>query len=79
MSSGPRQRRKPSSRVKPPLRASPDGCRLVRDGNSAAVPPIAAAPEFGGIATAIFTRFSLGAAQPFYNKEYRKSKKWFNH
>ena len=30
-------------------RHQPDGCRLVRDGNTAAVPPIAAAPEFGGI------------------------------
>ena len=28
---------------------APDGCRLVRDGNTAAVPPIAAVPEFGGI------------------------------
>jgi len=27
----------------------PDGCRLVRDGNSAAMPPIATAPEFAGI------------------------------
>ena len=29
-------------------RQGPDGCRLVRDGNSAAMPPIAA-PEFGDI------------------------------
>ena len=33
-------------------RHGPDGCRLVCDGNSAAMPPIAAAPEFGCIATA---------------------------
>ena len=36
---------------KPPSR--PDGCCLVRDGNSAAMPPIVAAPEFGGVATAL--------------------------
>ena len=43
-------------------RHRPDGCRLVLEGNSAAVLPIAAAPEFGGIATALRVSIHLSIA-----------------